>query len=215
MTRVLLLVASILPVEAAQVQVPAGTLIQCTLSEPAFSSATTQLGDPTLCQVRPFRRLGQMALGRGYELAGRLSDFHDPGRFVGKGWIQLEFDRMLSADQEIPIEAKVVAVRGYSVDPEGRIRGKGHPKRDALGWLFPLLWPVKLVTLPARGPRPVMKGEVQLTLRLLDDIAIPVAEPKRAEVGSISGSPAVFEESSPPSPGWRKFGAPPVESSKR
>jgi len=211
MKHVLLLVASILPAGAAQVLVPAGTLIHCTLSEPAFSSATAELGDPTLCEVRPFRRPGQILVGRGYQLAGRLSEFRDPGRFVGKGWLKIEFDRMLNADTEIPIDAKVVAVRGFNVDAQGRIKGHGHPKRDAVGWFFPFLWPVKIATLPGRGPRPVMKGEMQLTLRLMDDIVLPVQGLKQV---AEAGSPSAFvpsEESAPPSPGWKKFGAKPVE----
>ena len=51
--------------------------------------------------------------------------------------------------------------------------GKGHAGRDALLWSIPLFWPVQIVRLPARGPRPVLRGEVPLTLRLLDDIEIP------------------------------------------
>jgi hypothetical protein len=240
MQRLFLLVAaSMLPVQAGQVLVRAGTLINCTLSEPAFSSASAQLGDPTLCDVRPFRRPGQSMLGRGFYLVGRLSDFRDPGRFVGKGWIQFEFDRMVSANEEIPIDAKVVAVRGYSVDAEGRIRGKGHPKRDLLGWLFPFLWPIKVVTLPMRGPMPVMKGEVHLTLRLLDDIAVPVEEPRQTAAlaqpqpatqaaaeparrtfpanPDLRPLPAFAEPSTPPPPisGWRRLGSQPVDTEWR
>jgi hypothetical protein len=40
-------------------------------------------------------------------------------------------------------------------------------------WLIPPLWPWKIITLPARGPRPTLKGEEQITLRLMDDIVIP------------------------------------------
>jgi hypothetical protein len=47
--------------------------------------------------------------------------------------------------------------------------------RDALGWAVPILWPVKVVTLPARGPRPTLKGEVRITLRLLEDVEVPAA----------------------------------------
>jgi hypothetical protein len=168
---------AVLAVPAAlysQTIVSAGTLITCSLSEPSFSSSTAELGDPTICDVRPFRQSGRVLAGRGYYLVGRLADFHDPGRFFGKGWIKLEFDRMvISETNDVALSAKVVAARGYKVDADGRIRGKGHPKRDAIGWLFPFLWPVKMVTLPMRGPRPTMKGEVLLTLRLMDDIVVP------------------------------------------
>ncbi len=36
--------------------------------------------------------------------------------------------------------------------------------------MIPPLWPWKIITLPARGPRPTLKGESQLTLRLMDDV---------------------------------------------
>ncbi len=152
----------------------AGTLIRCTLDEPNFSSRTAELGDPLICYARPVREFGRSVFPRGSYLAGHLTDYRNPGRLVGKGWLKLEFDRViLSPQTEVPIFAKVVAVRGYKVDREGRILGKGHPKRDALGWMLPPLWPIKRITLPMRGPRPKLKGETAVTLRLLDDIPIP------------------------------------------
>ena len=45
--------------------------------------------------------------------------------------------------------------------------------RDAIGWALPVLWPVKLATLPMRGPRPTLKGERAITLRLLEDVRVP------------------------------------------
>jgi hypothetical protein len=44
-----------------------------------------------------------------------------------------------------------------------------------VGWAIPVLWPVKILTLPARGPRPTLKGEVRITLRLLllEDVEVP------------------------------------------
>jgi hypothetical protein len=59
------------------------------------------------------------------------------------------------------------------VDKKGDIDGKGHPKRDVVEWMIPLLWPWKVVSLPMRGPRPTLKGEESLELRLMDDISIP------------------------------------------
>lgn len=67
-----------------------------------------------------------------------------------------------------------MAVSGYRVDKEAKIIGHGHPKRDAIEWLIPPLWPWKLLTLPARGPRPELKGETELTLRLMDDVVVPL-----------------------------------------
>ena len=39
--------------------------------------------------------------------------------------------------------------------------------------MIPPLWPWKIIMLPARGPRPTLKGESQLTLRLMDDVQMP------------------------------------------
>ncbi len=67
----------------------------------------------------------------------------------------------------------MIAARGFHVDREGDILGKGHAKRDAIEWMFPPLWPWKVLTLPARGPRPTLKGEEVLTLRLMEDVTVP------------------------------------------
>lgn len=69
--------------------------------------------------------------------------------------------------------------RPYNVDAEGPILGRGHPERDVLGWSVPVLWPGKLITLPARVPRPKLSGEVPITLCLLDDVEIPEFAPPR------------------------------------
>jgi hypothetical protein len=38
---------------------------------------------------------------------------------------------------------------------------------------LPPLWPWKVLTLPLRGPQPALKGESQLTLRVMEDIVVP------------------------------------------
>jgi hypothetical protein len=153
---------------------PAGMLVQCVLDEPHFSSSTAEIGDPVLCHVGTLGVFGHSAFPRGAYLAGRFQDFRDPGRFFGKGWIALTFDRLvLPGAVTLPLSAKVISVPHLRVDREGKIHGLGHPKRDAIGWAIPVLWPVKVFTLPARGPRPTLKGEVRMTLRLLEDIEIP------------------------------------------
>ena len=70
---------------------------------------------------------------------------------------------------------------GLKVDREGRILGKGHPRRDAVEWAIPVLWPIKLITLPMRGPRPTLKGETSVQLKLLEDVYVPV-EPTAASL---------------------------------
>jgi len=104
--------------------IPAGSLIGCTLSEPKLSSRTTAVGDPILCQVSHSERYGRSTLPTNSYLVGRFEDYKDPGHFVGKGWMELRFDRMvIEPDTTIPVDARVVAVPGYRVDNQGRILG--------------------------------------------------------------------------------------------
>jgi len=182
--RFLLLILILCLVDRAAAQIaevlPAGTLLQCTLNEPNFSSRTAQVGDPILCHLGALAAFGHSVFPRGAYLAGHFQEYRDPGRLFGKGWIELQFDRLvLSGAEVLPLSAKVISVPHLRVDREGKIHGHGHPKRDALGWAIPVLWPVKVLTLPARGPRPTLKGEVRMTLRLLEDVELPAATAAR------------------------------------
>jgi hypothetical protein len=117
---------------------------------------------------------GRPVFPRGAYLAGRFQEYRDPGRLFGKGWIELGFDRVvLPGAVIVPLSAKVISTPHYRVNREGKMQGRGHAKRDAVEWAIPVLWPVKVLTLPARGPRPTLKGEVRITLRLLEDVEIP------------------------------------------
>src|SRR5271167_3956020 len=158
---------------ARVVVLPAGTLLQCTLNEPNFSSATAEVGDPVLCHLRGVTSFGQQAFPRGSYLVGHLEAAKDPGHFVGKGYLKLQFDRIGLPSGDMPLQAKVISTRGYKVDKEGKIDGKGHAKRDVVEWMLPPLWPWKVIMLPARGPRPTLKGETVLSLRLMDDVELP------------------------------------------
>ena len=158
---------------AQDMVVPAGTLLHCTLDEPNFSSATATVGDPVVCQLRGMDQFGHSVFPRGSYLAGHLEAEKEPGHFVGKGYLKLEFDRVCLPNSCVPVPGKVVAVRGYRVNREGDVVGHGHATRDTVEWMLPPLWPWKVLTLPARGPRPTLKGEVPITLRLMDDIEIP------------------------------------------
>ena len=153
---------------------PAGTLLQCTLDEPNFSSATASVGDPLLCHPHGLQVFGQNVFPRGTYIVGHLADDKDPGHFWGKGYLKIEFDRIGLPGGDLPLSAKMIAVSGgYRVDKEGKVIGKGHAKRDIVEWLLPPLWPWKVLTLPARGPRPKLKGETRVTLRLMDDVIVP------------------------------------------
>jgi hypothetical protein len=158
---------------ARDVVLPAGTLLQCTLNEPNFSTNTVSVGDQVLCHLRSQVEFGQQAFPRGSYLVGHLEAAKDPGHFVGKGYLELRFDRIGVPSGDMPLDAKVISAGKYKVDREGKIDGRGHAKRDVVEWMLPPLWPWKLIMLPARGPRPRLKGESVLTLRLMDDVEIP------------------------------------------
>jgi hypothetical protein len=118
-------------------------------------------------------------------LSGHLQDSKDPGHFFGKGWLQLEFDRIIMPGAEVlPLSAKIIAAPRLKTDREGKIKGGGHPKRDIVEWMIPVLWPIKLLTLPARGPYPALKGEARLTMRLMEDVVVPLPVAARASVPS-------------------------------
>lgn len=160
-------------VPAQDLLVPAGTLLQCTMDEPNFSSATAAVGDPVLCHLRTLQEFGKQVFPRGSMLGGHLEAEQEPGHFWGKGYLKITFDRVILPNGDLPVPAKVIQARGYKVDKQGDIDGKGHAKRDVVEWMIPPLWPWKVVTLPLRGPRPTLKGEEPLELRLMDDIVIP------------------------------------------
>ncbi len=159
--------------KAQDILVPAGTLLRCTLDEPDFSSKTADIGDPVVCHLAALRQFGKTVFPRGSYLGGHLEADKEPGHFVGKGYLKIEFDRIGFPDSDIPVPSKIIAAKGYKVDRKGDIVGKGHATRDRVEWLIPPLWPWKVLTLPRRGPRPTLKGEEQITVRLMDDIDVP------------------------------------------
>jgi hypothetical protein len=186
-----LLLAPPLFADAGQRIIPAGALVSCTTGDGKISSKTTAVGDPVLCKVN-FHR-GDFMLPYGSYLGGNFAEYKDPGHFVGKGWMQLEFDRLYVGDQVIPLDAKVVDVPGYKIDAQGRILGKGHAVRDTVLWMIPVLWPIDLINLPRRGPRPTLKAETSLTLRVMEDIQVPVVpEPQRDPYGLMQRSPDAY-----------------------
>jgi hypothetical protein len=178
---------------ARETVLPAGTLLQCTMNEPNFSSATVAVGDPVLCHLHSVTEFGQQTFPRGSYLVGHLESAKDPGHFWGKGNMKLVFDRIGLPNGDMPLDAKVIATRGYKVDKDGDIRGKGHATRDVVEWMIPPLWPWKIIMLPARGPRPTLKGESMLELRLMDDVQIP-------QVSAANG------------PDWHFFGRPRMQN---
>lgn len=193
-----LLLAPPLFADAGQRLIPAGSLVSCSTGDGKISPKTTAVGDPVLCKVE--HRRGDFMLPYDSYLGGEFAEYKDPGHFVGKGWMQLDFDRLYVGDTVIPINAKVVDVPGYKIDAQGRILGKGHAVRDAVLWMIPVLWPIDLINLPRRGPRPTLKAETALTLRVMEDIQVPtVQEPQRDPYGLYQRSPDAYAPQ-PPAP---------------
>ncbi len=191
-----LLLSQTLTAYAARQILPAGSLINCTVSETKLSSKTTAIGDPVLCQAGITTRNGSARLPFNTYLEGRFEDYKDPGHFVGKGWMELKFDRMVIEPRTvIPVSARVVDVPGYAVDREGRILGKGHRTRDIVEWSIPILWPIDLLNLPRRGPRPTLKTETRLTLKVMDDTEVPIEEdPDRDPYGLYHRDPNAYND---------------------
>src|SRR5499427_8772445 len=94
-----------LSASAREVVLPAGTLLQCTMNEPNFSSASVDVGDPVLCHLRGITEFDQQAFPRGSYLVGHLEDAKDPGHFWGKGYLKLQFDRIGLPTGDLPLEA--------------------------------------------------------------------------------------------------------------
>jgi hypothetical protein len=161
-------------VAGAEQLIPAGSVMQCMVSD-KISSKVMHVGDPVLCTIGHSEMYGRSVFPYGAYLEGRFEEYKDPGHFVGKGWMELKFDRMIVGnDTVIPISTRVVADSGkYPVDSEGRIHGTGHPVRDTIEWMIPVLWPIDLINLPRRGPYPTLKPESRLTVKILDDFGIP------------------------------------------
>jgi hypothetical protein len=169
--------------------VPAGTLFQCTLNEPRFSSETVPVGETVLCNIGSLAMFGRPVFPRGAYLSGRLVEFRDPGHFVGKGWLKLEFESLTLPGGSFPLSARVISTPHHKVDASGKIRGSGHARRDAIEWAIPILWPEKLITLPMRGPRPTLKGETLILLKLLEDISVPASAVNSSEAQSVPDPP--------------------------
>ncbi len=193
---VTLLLCPTLTAYASRQIVPAGSLINCTVSETKLSSKTAGIGDPVLCQAGITTRNGGARLPFNTYLEGRFEDYKDPGHFVGKGWMELRFDRMVIEPRTvIPVSARVVDVPGYAVDQQGRILGKGHRTRDIVEWCIPILWPIDLLNLPRRGPRPILKTETRLTVKVMDDMEVPITEdPDRDPSGLYRREPSSYDD---------------------
>ena len=203
-TLVLLSLLAATPLLARADQlVSAGSLISCTVSEPNISSKTEKVGDAILCQLGHTEVYGRNSFPYGSYLVGHFAEYKDPGHFVGKGWMELDFDRMVvQPDTVVPINARVVAAPKYKVDQDGHILGKGHATKDTVEWLVPVLWPLDLINLPRRGPRPVLPAESKLTLKIQDDFGIPTPQENAIR------TPALVSRQTPDEPTYQQYRQP-------
>jgi len=180
---------------AAKQILPAGALINCTVSEGRLSSGTAAVGDPVLCQASIMSRNSGARLPFNTYLEGRFEDYKDPGHFVGKGWMELKFDRMVIQPRTVlPLYARVVDAPGFKVDRQGRILGKGHATRDIVMWSIPILWPIDLLSLPGRGPKPVLKAETRLTLKVMDDTEVPIVDDPDRDPSGLYRRPSSYDD---------------------
>ena len=167
-----------------------------------------QIGDPVMCQLGHTEMYGRNSFPYGSYVVGHFAAYKDPGHLVGKGWMELDFDRMVvQPDTVVPINARVVATPKYPVDKDGKIHGTGHAVRDTVEWLIPVLWPIDLINLPRRGPRPVLKSETRLTLKVMDDFGIPTPQENAVR------TPALASRQTPDEPTYQGYqqAAAPIE----
>ena len=206
--RILLPALSLLPLSAplaarADQLVPAGSVITCTIAEGKVSSKTERIGDPIMCTLGHTEAYGRNSFPYGSYLIGHFEAYKDPGHFVGKGWMELRFDRMVvQPDTIVPLNARVVQTSKYPVDADGRIHGTGHPVKDTVEWLIPVLWPLDLINLPRRGPYPTLAPESKLTLKVLDDFGIPTPQENAVR------TPALISRITPDEPTYQSYRAP-------
>ena len=89
-----------------------------------------------------------VAFPRGSYLSGHIEAQKKLGNFGTHGYMKLVFDRIGWSSGTIGAASKVIAVKNYTVDHDGRIVG---------GWLSDS----------------VLKGETLVTIRLIDDVQVP------------------------------------------
>ena len=175
---------------------PAGSLINCTVSETKLSSKTTAIGDPVLCQASITTRNGSARLPFNTYLEGRFEDYKDPGPFCRQGMdgaeVRSHGDRAAHRDPRVGKSGGCTGLRRGSA---GKNPGKGTSHARHRGVVIPILWPIDLLNLPRRGPRPTLKTETRLTLKVMDDMEVPITEePDRDPSGLYRREPSAYDD---------------------
>ena len=74
-------------------------------------------------------------------------------------------------------------------------------------WSIPILWPIDLLSLPGRGPRPMLKTETRLTLKVMDDTEVPIVDdPDRDPSGLYRREPSAYDDAPQDEPQQRIVG---------
>ncbi len=179
----------------------AETLLHCTVSEPNFPAKTAQVGEPLLCNLGPLGAFGHSVFPRGARLGGHLDEAKGPGRFFGKGWMQVTFDSMILPGARIlPLAAKIIGDPHKKVDAEGRIRDTGRRVRDAVERAIPIFWQIKSTqAMTALRLRNLRREGPRWLLTLQVEWAIPIFWPIKS---TPAMAPLRLRNLRPEDPGW-------------
>jgi hypothetical protein len=77
--------------------------------------------------------------------------------------------------------------------------------------MIPILWPIDLINLPRRGPRPTLKEETRVTLKVMEDVRLPEGEEFDRDPSGLVRRPTADAE--PPQPPQEQEPAPSVAQS--
>jgi len=103
---------------------------------------------------------------------GHLEADKEPGHFVGKGYLKLEFDRIGFPIRISPFPAKSSLPRDTKWIVAGTSWAAATRRETPWNGSF-LRCGLEDPNAAGRAPRPTMKGEEQITVRLMDDYPNP------------------------------------------
>src|SRR5213594_4252544 len=198
-----------------QASFPAGTIIRMFPDERlvagrAFGPVVFTVGsDVRLFPNRP------AVIPRGSKLLGNLMESKQAGRLVGRAQTQIVLTSILTADScEYPIDAKILEAGRYTVNREGVVVGRGHPRRDLFALLFPPTTIYQLIRIPSRGPSLVIGVEAPITIKLMEPLTAQsaVSQAEFAPSFPLPSAPApprvgcaASRAQTPPWPGIRQI----------
>src|SRR5689334_8428949 len=147
---------------------PAGTIIRMFPDEKLV--AGNALG-PVVFTVSPDVRLfpsRPAVIPRDSKVLGNLMESKQAGRLVGRAQTQIVLTSFLTPDScEYSIDARILEAGRYTVNTDGVVVGRGHPRRDLFALLFPPTTIYQLIRIPSRGPKLVINTETPITIKLM------------------------------------------------